>query len=135
MKPTKAPLGLFAATRAIAQGKLSPQDYLQQCVARADEREPSLHAFVARTPTDNLLQTVSDGEWAGIPVGVKDLIATRELATTNGSRSSRRFVSWAQPFLAKRSRQSLPGANLAQPLTRSIPHTPREVPRAARRRR
>ena len=85
MKPTKAPLGLFAATRAIAQGKLSPQDYLQQCVARADEREPSLHAFVARTPTDNLLQTVSDGEWAGIPVGVKDLIATRELATTNGS--------------------------------------------------
>ena len=85
MKPTKAPLGLFAATRAIAQGKLSPQDYLQQCVARADEREPSLHAFVARTPTDNLLHTVSDGEWAGIPVGVKDLIATRELATTNGS--------------------------------------------------
>ena len=55
MKPNKLPLGLFAATRAIAQGSLSPQDYLQQCIERADEREPALHAFVARTPTQDLL--------------------------------------------------------------------------------
>ena len=85
MKPNKLPLGLFAATRAIAEGSLSPKDYLQQCLARADEREPTLHAFVARTPTQEVLDSVSGGEWAGIPVGVKDLIATRTLTTTNGS--------------------------------------------------
>jgi Asp-tRNA(Asn)/Glu-tRNA(Gln) amidotransferase A subunit family amidase len=85
MKPNKLPLGLFAATRAIAEGSLSPKDYLQQCLARADEREPTLHAFVARTPAQEVLDSVSGGEWAGIPVGVKDLIATRTLTTTNGS--------------------------------------------------
>ena len=85
MKPNKLPLGLFAATRAIAEGSLSPQEYLQQCLARADALEPTLHAFVARTPAQEVLDSVSGGEWAGIPVGVKDLIATRSLTTTNGS--------------------------------------------------
>ena len=85
MKPNKLPLGLFAATRAIAQGSLSPKEYLQQCLARADELEPTLHAFVARTPTQEVLDSVSGGEWAGIPIGIKDLIATRTLTTTNGS--------------------------------------------------
>jgi Asp-tRNA(Asn)/Glu-tRNA(Gln) amidotransferase A subunit family amidase len=85
MIPNKLPLGLFAATRAIAGGGLSPKEYLQQCIARADEREPTLHAFVSRTPTQEVLDSVSGGEWAGIPVGVKDLIATRALTTTNGS--------------------------------------------------
>ncbi len=85
MKPNKLPLGLFAATRAIAEGSLSPKEYLQQCLARADEREPTLHAFVARTPAQEVLDSVSGGEWAGIPVGVKDIIATRALTTTNGS--------------------------------------------------
>ena len=85
MKPNKLPLGLFAATRAIAQGSLSPTDYLQQCIARADEREPALHAFVARTPAQEILASADGGEWAGIPVGIKDLIATRTLTTTNGS--------------------------------------------------
>jgi Asp-tRNA(Asn)/Glu-tRNA(Gln) amidotransferase A subunit family amidase len=32
-----------------------------------------------------VLDSVSGGEWAGIPVGIKDLIATRTLTTTNGS--------------------------------------------------
>ena len=68
MKPNKLPLGLFAATRAIAEGSLSPQDYLQQCLARADALEPTLHAFVARTPAQEVLDSVSGGEWAGIPV-------------------------------------------------------------------
>jgi Asp-tRNA(Asn)/Glu-tRNA(Gln) amidotransferase A subunit family amidase len=64
---------------------LSPKEYLQQCIACADEREPTLHAFVARTPAQEVLDSVSGGEWAGIPVGIKDLIATRTLTTTNGS--------------------------------------------------
>ena len=82
---SQLPLGLFAATRAIAQGTLTPQDYVRQCDARANEVEPWLHAFVSRTPLEQLLQQTDGGEWAGIPVGVKDLVATQDLPTTNGS--------------------------------------------------
>jgi hypothetical protein len=66
------PLGLFAASRAIASGQLSPKAYMQQCIDLADQLEPALHAFVARTPTQQLLDGVGEGPWAGIPVGVKD---------------------------------------------------------------
>ena len=62
------PLGLFAASRAIASGQLSPKAYLQQCIGLADQLEPSLHAFVARTSTHKLLDGVGEGPWAGIPV-------------------------------------------------------------------
>ena len=79
------PLGLFAASRAIASGQLSPTAYMQQCIDLADQLEPALHACVARPPTQQLLDGVGEGPWAGIPVGVKDLIATRELSTTYGS--------------------------------------------------
>lgn len=82
---SQLPLGLFAATRAIAAGTLAPQDYVKQCYARAEETEPWLHAFVSRHALDDLLAQTGDGEWAGIPVGVKDLVATRDLPTTNGS--------------------------------------------------
>ncbi|MEY3671945.1 MAG: hypothetical protein RI904_1602, partial [Pseudomonadota bacterium] len=82
---SKLPLGLFAATRAIAAGTLAPQDYVKQCYARAEETEPWLRAFVSRNSLENLLAQTGDGEWAGIPVGVKDLVATQDLPTTNGS--------------------------------------------------
>lgn len=81
------PLGLFAASRAIQNGSLLASEYLRQCADRADALEPGLHAFVSRAPTDALLEQleVSDGVLSGIPVGIKDLIATADLPTTNGS--------------------------------------------------
>lgn len=81
------PLGLFAASRAIQNGSLLAAEYLRQCADRADALEPGLHAFVSRAPTEALLEQlkVSDGVLSGIPVGIKDLIATADLPTTNGS--------------------------------------------------
>jgi Asp-tRNA(Asn)/Glu-tRNA(Gln) amidotransferase A subunit family amidase len=79
------PLGLFDACRAIAAGTLQARDYLHQCAAIADAREPQLHAFVTRMPTAELLAASSTGPWAGIPVAVKDLIDTAQFVTTYGS--------------------------------------------------
>jgi len=81
----RLPLGLFEACRAIATGALKAQDYLHQCAAIADAREPQLHAFVTRLPTAEMLAATCTGRWAGIPVAVKDLIDTAQFVTTYGS--------------------------------------------------
>ena len=77
--------GLLAASRAIQSGALDPEDYVQQCARRADEVEPWLHAFVSRASLADMFRNIGDGPLAGIPVGVKDLVATVDLPTTMGS--------------------------------------------------
>ncbi|QWE29515.1 amidase [Polynucleobacter sp. AM-7D1] len=82
MKPA---LGLIEACNLIASKQLSANDYLKECVARADELEPSINAFTARASLEKLIQEVHPGPLMGIPVVVKDLIDTKDLVTSYGS--------------------------------------------------
>jgi Asp-tRNA(Asn)/Glu-tRNA(Gln) amidotransferase A subunit family amidase len=81
----KAALGLIEACNLIASKQLSANDYLEECVARADELEPSINAFTARAPLAKLIQEVHPGPLMGIPVVVKDLINTKDFVTSYGS--------------------------------------------------
>jgi Asp-tRNA(Asn)/Glu-tRNA(Gln) amidotransferase A subunit family amidase len=73
-------LGLVDALRAFRDGRVSPGDYLVACHDAALVRS-DLAAFtvLAADPAPG------GGAWAGISVGVKDIIATADMPTRNGS--------------------------------------------------
>jgi len=68
-------LRLFASDPAIADG------YASTCLDKAKAVEPSLKAF-EYLPTE---VTRRPGPLSGIAVGIKDIIATSDMPTTNGS--------------------------------------------------
>jgi len=77
--------GLTEACYKIQAGELTPHELLAQCCAQADLLESSLHAFLVRSSLEDLAKEVKPGPLSGIPVGVKDIIATTQFPTTNGS--------------------------------------------------
>ncbi len=90
------------ASRQIQAGHLSPLDLLHACLSRIDALEDSVHAWVtldregaqaqAQTLQEELVHGRSRGPLHGIPVGIKDIIYTRGLRTTAGSKIHRDFV-------------------------------------------
>lgn len=115
-----------------------------QCVAQADEVEPTLKAFTIRAKLPDLKHQSKSGPLMGIPVGVKDIIATKEFVTTNGSPIYKDFTPsvdativqkirslLAASFSGKRSLLSLPGDIQALRQIRGIAHTPQEALPAA----
>jgi Asp-tRNA(Asn)/Glu-tRNA(Gln) amidotransferase A subunit family amidase len=80
---------------AISGRSLSPVELLDAIVARIEAVEPSVHAFVtldleraydaARAKADRLARGGQAGPLEGIPVGIKDLVPTAGLRTTNGT--------------------------------------------------
>jgi Asp-tRNA(Asn)/Glu-tRNA(Gln) amidotransferase A subunit family amidase len=87
-------LRLFANDQAAADG------YATACLAKAKAVEPKLKAFevmptnVARKP----------GPLSGIPVGIKDIIATSDMPTTNGSPIYRDHIPATDAWVVERLR-------------------------------
>jgi Asp-tRNA(Asn)/Glu-tRNA(Gln) amidotransferase A subunit family amidase len=77
----KPAAGVLELLRLFKQDPAAADQYAAACLARAKAAEPVLKAFeylprdVARRP----------GPLSGIPVGIKDIIATADMPTSNGS--------------------------------------------------
>lgn len=87
---------------AVRGGTLSPTEIVDAIAARMDQLEPTLHAF--STPTlDNAREQAQKlagrlaagddvGPLAGVPIGIKDLVATKGIRTAGGSKAYEDFV-------------------------------------------
>ncbi len=87
---------------AVKRGEISPVEIVDAVSDRMDAVEPVLHAFctptldIARRQAEDLAKRVAAGEdvgpLAGVPVGIKDLVATSGIRTVMGSKAYENFV-------------------------------------------
>jgi Asp-tRNA(Asn)/Glu-tRNA(Gln) amidotransferase A subunit family amidase len=92
-KPRMQPF--LPATADFASGKDSPRAFLERCIADLEAWEPKIGAFVAlnlaaaRTAADRSTERWRAGKSLspidGMPIGIKDIIETIDMATENGS--------------------------------------------------
>ena len=95
-------LGVAEASARIREGELSPVALVEACLARIESLNPALKAWEtvdaqgalrhARRLEAELQQRGPRGPLHGIPVGLKDIIYTRGMRTTGGSRTYSDFV-------------------------------------------
>jgi Asp-tRNA(Asn)/Glu-tRNA(Gln) amidotransferase A subunit family amidase len=93
MRPQMRPF--LPATADFASGKDSVRAFLERCIATLDAWEPKIGAFVAlnlpaaRTAADRSTERWRAGKPLspidGMPIGIKDIIETIDMATENGS--------------------------------------------------
>jgi len=89
------PIAFFPAAADHEAGKDTPRDFLERCLARLEEFEPAVGAFVchdiaaARTAADRSTERWRTGRPLspidGIPLGIKDIIETADMPTEQGS--------------------------------------------------
>lgn len=91
---TYKPLSFGDARARFLSGKDSPSDFLERCITTIEAREPVVRAWTSLRLTgaraDAAASTAryqTGTPWSmidGIPIGLKDLISTRDLPTTMG---------------------------------------------------
>ncbi|MEA2249688.1 MAG: aspartyl-tRNA(Asn)/glutamyl-tRNA(Gln) amidotransferase subunit [Solirubrobacteraceae bacterium] len=98
----------------VVRGEASPTEVVRSALQRMDEVEPFIHAFSVSTAEAALEEAerqekaLASGEavgpLAGVPVGVKDLIATKGVVTACGSAAYRDFVPEEDDVVVERLR-------------------------------
>ena len=92
--------GLLELLRLFRDNPTAADQYAAACLEKARGVEPTLRAFEV-LPFDT---TRRPGPWSGIPVGIKDIIATSDMPTTNGSPIYRDHVPAADAWVVERLR-------------------------------
>ncbi|MTD54409.1 amidase [Amycolatopsis pithecellobii] len=87
-------LRFHTAVSAFRDGTDSPREYLERCLATISEREPAVRAWVVLNEQEARKQAdASTARWRngeprspidGIPMGIKDLLETRDMPTQMG---------------------------------------------------
>ena len=98
--------GLVEALTSVSNGDFTAADYVNSCLDRMHAVEPQLGAFI-HFDEDAVRQASllpADGPMGGMPVGIKDVIATRGVPTEMGSAAFRGHVpeqsAWVVQALA-----------------------------------
>lgn len=97
----KAGAGVLDLLRLFTNDEAAADRYAATCLEKTRAIEPKLKAFEV-LPTDT---TRRPGPLSGIPVAIKDIIATSDMPTTNGSPIYRDHVPAADAWVVERLRQ------------------------------
>jgi aspartyl-tRNA(Asn)/glutamyl-tRNA(Gln) amidotransferase subunit A len=105
-------LSAAAIAAEVRRGALSPVDVVEAALARMAQLDPRLHAFCTPTPDEareaaqrlaaRIAAGAPAGPLAGVPVAVKDLVLTRDVRTTFGSRLYADFIPDADDIVVER---------------------------------
>ncbi|HEY1723658.1 MAG TPA: amidase [Magnetospirillaceae bacterium] len=107
-------LGAAEIARRVRSGCLSPVDVAESALARLDLHNPTLNAFCTPTPelarqtAQALAQRIARGETvgplAGVPVAIKDLVLTKGIRTTFGSKLYADYIPTEDDIVVERLR-------------------------------
>ncbi|CCD90572.1 putative amidase (amiD) [Bradyrhizobium sp. ORS 375] len=100
LQTPKAGAGVLELLRQFAADPAAASAYGEDCLKRTQRIEPQLKAF-EYLPRD---VTAKTGPLGGIPVAIKDIIATSDMPTTNGSAIYRDHVPAADAWVVARLR-------------------------------
>ncbi|MDP6819297.1 MAG: amidase family protein [Alphaproteobacteria bacterium] len=94
--------------------ELSPVEVIEASIARMNKLEPLLHAFCTPGPDlarkaakqleADIMAGKDPGPLAGVPIGVKDLICTKDLPTVSGSFAYKDFNGGVDDVVVERLR-------------------------------
>jgi Asp-tRNA(Asn)/Glu-tRNA(Gln) amidotransferase A subunit family amidase len=101
LPPPKAGAGVLDLLRQFRKDDAAADRYAAACLEKARAVEPRLKAFEV-LPSDVRHRP---GPLSGIPVAIKDIIATSDMPTTNGSPIYKNHVPAADAWVVERLRQ------------------------------
>ncbi len=107
---------LLAAAEDIRQGRRTPLDLLEQCLARIDQLEAKIRAWVfvdrdgARADAERLTRELQAGQYRGplhgIPLGIKDIFDVFDWPTAAGSRLWKQSIARQDSTCVRRWREA-----------------------------
>jgi aspartyl-tRNA(Asn)/glutamyl-tRNA(Gln) amidotransferase subunit A len=112
MNPYELTIG--KALEEMKQGRLSSVELTASCLERIDEIDKELQAFITvdkegamrqAEKADSRRKSGEGGKLCGIPLSVKDLLATRGLKTTCGSKMLENYISPYDATVVKKIKQ------------------------------